>query len=101
MYEVRTVRYQLDWMTTAQYTSPCDEWGLEAYKKRREATQQNWLQGMVARGPISIRASLALSLSSRRRRARPLHSQICMSYYISKRDSQISGAEGEHETPSY
>ncbi|KAI5654483.1 hypothetical protein M9H77_31670 [Catharanthus roseus] len=29
MYEMQTVGYQPDWMTTAQYTSLCDEWGSE------------------------------------------------------------------------
>ncbi|KAI5666924.1 hypothetical protein M9H77_16777 [Catharanthus roseus] len=44
MYKVRNDGYQLNWMTIAQYTSLCNEWGSKAYKKRVEAAQQNQLQ---------------------------------------------------------
>ncbi|KAI5678104.1 hypothetical protein M9H77_09054 [Catharanthus roseus] len=47
MYEVRSNGYQANWMTTAQYMRLCDKKGLEACKKRREAAQQNRLQGRV------------------------------------------------------
>ncbi|KAI5661739.1 hypothetical protein M9H77_21062 [Catharanthus roseus] len=43
IFEVRTNGHQPDWMNTAQYKSFCDEWGSEAYKKRREVSKQNQL----------------------------------------------------------
>ncbi|KAI5683186.1 hypothetical protein M9H77_04414 [Catharanthus roseus] len=77
IYEVRVDGYQPDWMTTAQYTNICYEWGLEVYKKRQEVAQQNRLQGRVGQGPASTPAGLGLLSMREDRRGLRTGGPIC------------------------
>ncbi|KAI5663601.1 hypothetical protein M9H77_22924 [Catharanthus roseus] len=60
MYKVQVLGYQHDCMTIVQYTSLCDEWGLEAYKERLRRHGRTVYRDVVVRGSTSTSVGLAV-----------------------------------------
>ncbi|KAI5657052.1 hypothetical protein M9H77_25845 [Catharanthus roseus] len=57
LYDVQVDGYHPNWMMVAQYTSLCDVWSSNDFKKKQEAVQRNRLQGRGDRGPTSTLAA--------------------------------------------
>ncbi|KAI5676172.1 hypothetical protein M9H77_07122 [Catharanthus roseus] len=56
-------------------------------RRGRRQHNETFCKGVVSRSPVNTPVGLGLLLSWREKMARPSHSQNCMSYCISRRDS--------------